>query len=108
MSRSMIQTLLAAFFGAALAGCILVFLLKDREQTGLVTVIAILTCGLMLSVVLPQVQEFTIGLKGVQAKLREQQEEINVLKFLVSGYVTDFELVHLQQLASPEPFPYKR
>jgi hypothetical protein len=73
-----------------------------------VTVIAILTGGLILAVALPQVQEFTIGLKGIQAKLRKQQEEIDVLKFLVSGYVTDFELVHLQKLASPQPFPYNR
>jgi hypothetical protein len=108
MSKSALQIGIVVFFGIALAACLVTVLVYGREQKGLATVTAILTGALILAAVLPQVQEFSIGLKGVQAKLREQQAEINVLKFLVSGYVTHFELTHLQKLANTEPFPYER
>lgn len=51
----------------------------------------------------------------VESRVRDVQQEqvalrgeIEALRFLVSGFVTDWELVHLRKLATPEPFHYQR
>jgi hypothetical protein len=45
----------------------------------------------------------------VEREQVRQREDLNiVLGFLLEHFVTEYELVHLQKLASDEPFPFKR
>lgn len=72
--------------------------------------------GLLALAVLPWLSSLLESAKlpgGWELKFREveqeqkrQRREIETLKFLIEGYVTDYELVHLRKLASGEPFPF--
>ena len=71
--------------------------------------IAIYRAGLLQRII-----EFQFTRQGLIFKvqeIRERQEklqrEVDALRFLVSGFVTDWELVHLQKLASDRPFDYR-
>jgi hypothetical protein len=108
MSKRIAQVYLSALFAALLTFSVVVLLVSKSDRSGLPTVITILAGGLIVSAVLPQLHELSIGPKGVSAKLQRLQEEIDVLKFLVSGYVTGFELEHLRKLANASPFPFTK
>jgi hypothetical protein len=64
---------------------------------------------------LKRLGKLVIGSKGVELELQEvkieqkkQRIEIDTLRFLITSYVTEKEMVHLTKLANKEPFPYKK
>jgi hypothetical protein len=48
------------------------------------------------------------GLGKIELKVDEVKEQVESLKFLVAGFVSQFELQHLQKLAANEPFYYEK
>lgn len=75
-----------------------------------------ITAGLLLLGALPWLSSIikSIEITGIgKLELLEQrqaslQREVDALRFLVSGFVTDWELVHLQKLGADGPFEYVR
>ena len=64
---------------------------------------------------LKRLGKLVIGSKGIELELQEvkieqkkQRIEINTLRFLITSYVTEKEMVHLTKLANKEPFLYKK
>jgi len=76
-----------------------------------------ITLGLLIMAVLPWVSSFlqSAELPGgwkfqfdqVKEEQQKQREDIERLKFLIDGFVTEDELKHLHRLASSEPFSVK-
>lgn len=76
------------------------------------------TIGLLIAVILPWISSFIDTAEfpgGWKFKFREleaeqvrQKAEIESLRFLISYFVTEFELAHLQKLESGQPFPYQK
>lgn len=76
------------------------------------------TIGLLIAVILPWISSFIDTAEfpgGWKFKFRElkaeqvrQKAEIESLRFLISYFVTEFELTHLEKLESGEPFPYQK
>lgn len=74
--------------------------------------------GLLAVAVLPWLSSLLESARlpgGLELKFREvereqkrQRAEIDTLRFLIEGYVTDYELTHLRKLASGEPFLFDR
>jgi hypothetical protein len=108
MFKPTIQTLLVVLFAVLLACCITTLLVKETTPTGLTATIIAMGGCLIIAGVLPQIREITVGLKGISAKVAKQQKEIDTLKFLLTGYVTEFELTHLRKLRNREPFPFNK
>jgi hypothetical protein len=46
--------------------------------------------------------------RELKAEQQRQKAEIESLRFLMSYFVTDYELIHLRKLAGGEPFPYTK
>jgi hypothetical protein len=46
--------------------------------------------------------------RKLESEQQKQRADLDVLRFLISGFVTDAELIHLQKLASRTPFPFVR
>jgi hypothetical protein len=46
--------------------------------------------------------------RKLESEQQKQRADLDVLQFLISGFVTDPELIHLQKLASHAPFPFVR
>jgi hypothetical protein len=46
--------------------------------------------------------------RKIESEQQRQRADLDVLRFLVSGFVTDAELTHLQKLHSKAPFPFVR
>ncbi len=75
-----------------------------------------ITAGFLLIAIVPWLSDFVknIEISGVgkfefqevQRKQEILQADVDALRFLVSGFVTDWELTHLTKLNGPEPFPY--
>lgn len=55
-----------------------------------------------------ELQNLQIQVDEVKEKEAMLRSEVDALRFLLSGFVTEWELVHLQKLANPEPFAYQR
>jgi hypothetical protein len=74
-------------------------------------ILAMSLVALYRSGLLRKLVEFRLTPQGIILKLQEKQEElrrdVDTLAFLVSGFVTDWELEHLRKLAASEPFPYQ-
>lgn len=51
---------------------------------------------------------YEITFRRIEDKQKQQQSEINTLQFLVSHFVSRYELEHLTKLAANEPFLYRR
>jgi hypothetical protein len=77
-----------------------------------------ITIGLLVFAALPWVFSFVSSAKGpggleiqfreIKEEQQRQKNEIEILRFLISHFVTDFELRHLQTLATGAVFPFKR
>jgi hypothetical protein len=46
--------------------------------------------------------------RKLESEQQKQRADLEVLRFLVSGFVTDAELIHLRKLASHVAFPFVR
>ena len=46
--------------------------------------------------------------RKLESEQQKQRADLEVLRFLISGFVTDAELMHLHKLASHAPFPFVR
>jgi hypothetical protein len=64
---------------------------------------------------LKRLGRLVIGSKGVELELQEvkieqekQRVEIDTLRFLITSYVTENEMVHLTKLAKKDSFAYKK
>ncbi len=101
-----IQVALGIVFGVLLVASVLVLLIRGGGE--FVPVVTILAGALVVSIALPMVQEFSIGPKGITGKLQKLQDDVDLLTFLVGGYVTSFELKHLKALAGDGPFGFDR
>jgi hypothetical protein len=51
---------------------------------------------------------FDIQLQEVRQKQERLKEELDALRFLLTGFVTKFEIGHLEKLLLEGPFDYKR
>jgi hypothetical protein len=88
-------------------------LLKHKfEPVDLALLVALL---LFNSGFIQRVGKLVIGSKGLELELekvqieqKKQQVEISTLRFLITYYVTEKEIVHLRKLARREAFPYKK
>jgi|SRR5579883_1955329 len=49
---------------------------------------------------------FVLKMRAIEQNQELLQREIETLRFLFSGFITEYELVHLQKLAGNAPFPY--
>lgn len=77
-----------------------------------------ITVALLIATLFPWIPslvssaEFPGGWKVVfrelEAKTARLQEDVDALRFLITGFVTQFEIVHLRKLATDEPFPFER
>jgi hypothetical protein len=79
-----------------------------------------ITAGLIILAFIPWLSPFieSIDIPGfvklvlrvgeVEKKQALLQEEVDSLRFLISGFVTEWELTHLKTLAGDAPFDYKR
>jgi hypothetical protein len=100
-------------FGLAYLVAIPFDLLKRKFDT--VDVAVFLALLVFNSSFLKRLGKLVIGSKGVELELQEvkieqkkQRVEIDTLRFLITSYVTEKEMVHLTKLAKKEPFPYKK
>lgn len=48
-----------------------------------------------------------VKFRAVEREQARQRREIDLLRFLIENFVTEWELVHLKRLACGEPFPFK-
>jgi hypothetical protein len=115
MSKSVWQYLLGGMFATAFVAALLGLLLASTSKTVLVTVLAISAGGLVLVAALPQLSEFSIGLKGVTAKLvqveekvDEQQQRINQLVYYsmsasIFQHLCGITLLHKYNYNNDEP-----
>jgi hypothetical protein len=46
--------------------------------------------------------------RRLESEQQRQRADLDLLRFLISGFVTDAELMHLQKLAARAPFPFVR
>jgi hypothetical protein len=46
--------------------------------------------------------------RKLESEQQKQRADLEVLRFLISGFVTDAELIHLHKLSSQAPFPFVR
>lgn len=60
------------------------------------------------SIELTGVGKLELQLDAVEKHQSKLQLEVDSLRFLVSGFVTDWELKHLDRLSREGPVPYKR
>lgn len=74
----------------------------------LLTVMLLFGSGFIFSI-----EEFAFGEKGVNFKIRQVQErqdfqerEIAQLRFLLTHFLTRYEVKHLRKLAGDDPFPF--
>jgi hypothetical protein len=70
-----------------------------------------LTIGLVVLAFLPWLSPIIksieiSGLGKIELKVDEVKEQVESLRFLVAGFVSKFEFVHLQNLAADGPFNY--
>jgi hypothetical protein len=63
---------------------------------------------LIKSIEVPGLGKLELVVGEVKEKQQLLQEEVNALRFLVSGFVTDWEYTHLERLASDRPCFYER
>lgn len=63
---------------------------------------------LIKSIDIPGLGRLELQVKRVEGEQALLREEVDSLRFLVSGFVTDWELTHLKKLASGAPFDYQR
>ncbi len=94
MSRFLWQYLLGGIFFLGFAAALFGLLFSSADKTALVTVAAITAGGLLLVAALPQLSEFSIGLKGVTAKLAQVQDKVDEQQRLIN------QLVHYSMSAS--------
>jgi hypothetical protein len=88
-------------------------LLKRKfEPVDLAVLVALL---LFNSGFIQRVGKLVIGSKGLELELekvqieqKKQRIEIDTLRFLITSYVTEKEIIHLRKLASREAFTYKK
>jgi hypothetical protein len=100
-------------FGLAYLAAIPFDLLKRKFD--LVDAAVFVALLIFNSSLLKRLGKLVIGSKGVELELQEvkieqkrQRVEIITLRFLITSYVTEKEMVHLTKLASKDPFPYKK
>lgn len=55
-----------------------------------------------------EIIKLTERVEEQKAEQERQKSEIESLRFLISSFVTEPELTHLQKLANGEPFPYQK
>jgi len=77
-----------------------------------------ITIALLIAALFPWIPslvssaEFPGGWKFVfrelEAKTSRLQEDVDALRFLITGFVSQFEIVHLRKLATDEHFPFVR
>lgn len=74
---------------------------------GLVTIAALpWLASLLQSAELPG--GWKLEFRKLESEQQKQRADLDVLRFLIGGFVTDAELLHLQKLASRTPFPFVR
>jgi hypothetical protein len=74
---------------------------------GLVTIAALpWLASLLQSAELPG--GWKLEFRKLESEQQKQRADLDVLRFLISGFVTDAELIHLHKLASRAPFPFVR
>lgn len=88
------QYLIAGLMVVAFVTALVALLISPTDKTAFVTVIIVATGGLVLVAALPQLSEFSVGLKGVTAKLARVEDKVDEQQRLIN------ELVHYSMSAS--------
>lgn len=100
MQTSRLQYLIGGLFALGFLAALLGLLFLSADTTAVVTVVAVTVGGLILLAVLPQLTEFTIGLKGVTAKLTQVEEKVEEQQKLINRLVeTSMSLSAFRHLA---------
>jgi hypothetical protein len=100
MQTSRLQYLIGGLFALGFLAALLGLLFLSADTTAVVTVVAITVGGLILLAVLPKLVEFTIGLKGVTAKLTQVEEKVEEQQKLINRLVeTSMSLSAFRHLA---------
>ncbi len=93
-----------------------------KDKLGIVEAVILILMLLILSGFIGRLGKFAISDKGFELQLQEvqkevqaqqieqerQKSEIDSLKFLISYFVTDAELKHLEGLAKNKSYPYEK
>jgi len=98
-----------AALGGAITHVLLPWLVPDLVSGGLI-VVAVLPwlSPLIKSVEVTGLGKLEFRVEEVKAQQALLQEQVDGLRFLVSGFVTEWELSHLTKLDGDAPFEYKR
>jgi hypothetical protein len=77
-----------------------------------------LSLSLLVVIILPWLSSFIdmaelpggwkVQFRELKQDQNRQKEEIDSLRFLISGFLTDYELIHLKKLNIRDSFPYER
>lgn len=106
------KQLVAKIAVSTVALLVAIFAMIDAPAAGRVTpmVFALLVIAALpwLASVVDSVEipGLKLQLKKIDANVQRQGADVEVLKFLMSGFVTNDELVHLRKLSAGEPFPF--
>ena len=87
MQTSRLQYLIGGLFALGFLAALLGLLFLSADTTAVVTVVAVTVGGLILLAVLPKLVEFSIGLKGVTAKLTQVEEKVEEQQKLINRLV---------------------
>jgi hypothetical protein len=100
MQTSRLQYLIGGLFALGFLAALLGLLFLSADTTAVVTVVAVTVGGLILLAVLPKLVEFSIGLKGVTAKLTQVEEKVEEQQKLINRLVeTSMSLSAFRHLA---------
>jgi hypothetical protein len=81
------QYLIGGLFALGFLATLLGLLFLSADKTAVLTVMAVTAGGLVLVAALPQLTEFSIGLRGVTAKLTRVEEKVDAQQKLINKLV---------------------
>lgn len=58
--------------------------------------------------ILQKLSELHLTREGLVLKVQELRKDVDALRFLVTGFVTECEFMQLKKLATEQPFDYRR
>ncbi|MFO0907828.1 MAG: hypothetical protein U0794_05615, partial [Isosphaeraceae bacterium] len=94
---------------AAIAHMLVPSFIPDLITAGLLVLSALpWLAPIVKSIEVQGIGKLELQVQEVRAEQHQLREEVDALRFLVAGFVTDWEFVHLEKLASEAPFVYQR
>jgi hypothetical protein len=82
--------------------------LQDKELISLVRGETSLKAFVEAKGVLALKQSLPFTLKRIEDEQRQQRHELEMIRFIISHLINQYEVAHLERLAGEEPFPFER